>query len=73
MFEPNIDEKGRRVRAIGGVVALVIFAILLVVPGNWSTLRIVAAVIVLVIGLFMLYEAKRKWCALRACGIKTRL
>lgn len=65
-FSPNLERKGRIVRALGGVVLLVGGVIL------WrSTLW--AAIVMFACGGFMLFEAFRGWCLLRACGIKTKL
>jgi hypothetical protein len=33
----------------------------------------VLAVVFALVGLFTLFEALKGWCAVRACGIKTRL
>lgn len=62
----NINPKGRLLR---GIIAL----LLLVGAGfgfsaaRWLGLVLAAS------GAFVLFEALRGWCALRACGIKTRL
>jgi len=62
----NIDNNGRRVRAVGalllggGALAL------------WSITKIGS--LVLAAGtLFVAFEAARGWCAFRACGVKTPL
>jgi hypothetical protein len=65
-FTPNLEIKGRIVRGFIAVVVLLTatvafpFSMLLSLP--------LAA-----IGLFVLFEAFSGWCALRACGIRTRL
>ncbi len=74
MLTPNIDEKGRRARARGGWIFLsmaLITAALLPRPWTWSTGALPVGLAFA--GLFMLFEARRSWCALRACGIKTPL
>ncbi len=65
-FSPNIDRRGRIVRAVWGV-ALILAGVLLWRRSNWVCLALVAA------GGFGLYEAFRGWCLMRACGIKTKL
>jgi len=66
LFSPNIGNKGRLVR---GLAALV----LLVGAGFGFTLSWCIGVALLASGLFVLFESLRGWCALRACGIKTKL
>lgn len=63
---PNIDAKGRKVRAILGSLALLAG----VVVGFWN-LRVGLALAGG--GVFMLFEASRGWCVVRACGIKTKI
>ena len=63
---PNINARGRMVRAVYGGVMIAIGVLAL----NWS---IVAGVVLLALGGLGLLEALRGWCVLRACGIKTRL
>lgn len=62
----NIETKGRVVR---GLAALVL---LLTAIGCFQ-LSIFLSLILLVSGLFVLFEALRGWCALRACGVKTKM
>lgn len=65
-FASNIGQPGRIARAVlGGI--LVIGGISLAWVTWW------ACVIVLIAGVFTLFEAARGWCLLRACGIKTRM
>ena len=65
-FSPNIDGKGRVMRAL--------MALVLLVGGGFACLYSVPLGIVLLIaGLFGVFEAARSWCFLRACGIRTRL
>jgi hypothetical protein len=64
-FSPNISNQGRLIR---GVIALLLFlaAGFGFTTSPWLGLALVAS------GGFVLFEALRGWCALRACGIKTR-
>lgn len=65
-LRPNITTTGRAVRAAIGLACL---------ARAWATFDsgwMRSAVWVLV-GLFVLYEAKRGWCLGRACGLKTPL
>ncbi|MCA1659347.1 MAG: S8 family peptidase, partial [Verrucomicrobiaceae bacterium] len=65
-FAPNIETAGRAARAAIAL-ALLLGAVLLrdEVPWLATTLLVAAA--------FTFFEAARGWCALRACGFKTRL
>ena len=65
-FRPNLEKPGRLVRGIGGV---------LFVAGGLALCgrSLPGAVILIIGGGFMLFEAVRGWCVMRACGIKTRL
>lgn len=65
-FKRNIDNRGRLVR---GVIS---FALFLSAAFIFQT-SIIAAVALIAAGIFVLFEALRGWCALRACGIKTKL
>lgn len=68
----NIDQKGANVRRVWGImnlVAAVVLAGLAWWAGIWW-LWIVVGVCVAG-GLFALYEAKNKWCVMRAMGVKT--
>jgi hypothetical protein len=70
----NIDALGKRARLLGGIVGVVIAAIvagLAFVTGIWW-LWIVAAGLALGGG-FAIFEARAGWCALRAMGFKTRI
>lgn len=62
---PNIGSTGRLIRASG---ALVLLAGALVALGSHTVL----GVVLLVSSAFVFFEAFRGWCALRACGIKTK-
>ena len=66
LFQRNIGNKGRIVRAVLalGLFIGAVFA--------FETSKVLA-VILIASGAFVLFEALRGWCALRACGIKTKL
>jgi hypothetical protein len=65
-FLPNLETRGRLVRGIGGS---------LFVTGGVALcgVNLLVAVILIISGGFMLFEAVRGWCVMRACGIKTKL
>ena len=65
-FSRNLEKKGRVVRGIG---ALFLF----VGAGFGFAISIWLGLALALLGAFVLFEALRGWCALRACGIKTRL
>ena len=65
-FTRNIETKGRIVRGLAGVVLLVTA----IVTFRFSVL---AGLLLLVSGSFVLFEALRGWCALRACGVRTKV
>ena len=64
-FSPNIDPRGRRIRGIMGGVLLL---------AGLTTIFLVWWVGLILLGsaAFVLFEAMRGWCGLRACGIKTK-
>jgi len=66
IFSRNIDNKGRLVR---GLMALALF----VGAGFGFTVSVWLGLGLLVSGLFVAFEALRGWCALRACGIRTKV
>ena len=66
IFPRNLDARGRLVRGLGAVA-------LLVGAGFGFFQSIGLGVLLAAAGLFVLFEAVRGWCLLRACGIKTRL
>ena len=66
LFAPNIDNRGRLVRGIIGIVLLV-GGLVAVFFLWWLGLILLAS------AAFVLFEAIRGWCGLRACGIKTKL
>ena len=62
---PNIGNQGRLFRGFGAV-GLFVGAGLSWHMSTWLSGALAAS------GLFVLFEALRGWCAVRACGIKTR-
>lgn len=65
-FAPNIERNGRLARGITGMV-LLIGGIGGVFFTWWLGLILLAS------AGFVLFEALRGWCFMRACGIKTKL
>lgn len=65
-FSPNISRLGRMIRAAGGA-ALVIGGVIAGWYNPWICVAMVTG------GGFMLFEASRGWCLMRACGVKTKL
>ena len=71
-MKPNIGRAGRIARAISGTlcvlggVACMVFSWPEAVLWRW-----VLAVLLIGFGVFQWYEAKRRWCVVRACGIRT--
>jgi hypothetical protein len=72
MMQCNIDDRGAKYRRLWGMTNLVIAALaaLLALWSNLWWVWIIAAV-ALVAGTLGLYEAKKKWCVMRALGVKT--
>lgn len=70
---PNIDQRGRQVRAAAGICCLIAGAGVLIVVRSGPTWMIVAGGLLIGAGAFMVFEAVRGWCLLRACGIRTRV
>jgi hypothetical protein len=65
-FSRNLDNRGRLVRGVGGGL-FVLGGVIACQSNTWL------GVILIMSGGFMLFEAVRGWCVMRACGIKTRL
>jgi len=65
-FTPNIGFKGRVFRGLSAVAFFV---------AAWFAFRVSIwlSMLLVVCGVFGVFEALRGWCALRACGIKTKL
>ena len=64
-FARNIDNRGRLVRGLGALA-------LMVGAGFGFTVSWWLGGVLLASGVFVAFEAARGWCALRACGIKTK-
>jgi hypothetical protein len=70
----NIDERGARFRRVWGIMNVMV-AVVLAGLAWWSGiwwLWIVAGACALGGG-FAIFEAQKKWCALRAMGVKTSI
>jgi len=65
LFRPNLERKGRFIRALIGLVLAVSAAFV------WSHSHAAGAFLGIA-SAFVAFEAARGWCALRACGVKTR-
>jgi len=65
-FQPNLETRGRLVRGGGGIAFVAGGAAL-------CGVNLAVSVILILSGGFMLFEAVRGWCVMRACGIKTKL
>jgi hypothetical protein len=65
-FQPNIGNKGRVARGLCGVALC---------AGAWFALDLSVwlALVLGACGSFVLFEALRGWCVLRACRIRTKL
>ena len=61
-FAPNIEKRGRVVR---GVAALVLLGVAYLSHTVWLSGILTG------VGMFVLFEALRGWCVLRACNMKT--
>lgn len=64
-FSRNIDNKGRFIRGLGALT-------LLGGAGLGFTVSVWLGIALAASGIFVAFEAVRGWCALRACGIKTK-
>jgi hypothetical protein len=64
-FVPNIEKKGRIIRALTAMALL---------GGGFATLFFnwILSLVLFVSGVFVLFEALRGWCVMRACGVKTK-
>lgn len=64
-LRPNIDSKGRLIRAAGALAMGVGAAI------TWPHSR-AAGIALAASSAFVAFEAARGWCVARACGVKTK-
>ena len=72
----NIDAKGKAVRLICGMIALVVGAVLVALAQFGlvhGAIWVYIAIALIIVGIFCLVEGWAGWCALRAMGVKTRL
>ena len=71
-MKPNIDRNGRIARAISGLlcIAFAVTVSLIAWPES-QTFRWVLGLAGAAAGGFQLFEAKRGWCIMRACGVRT--
>ena len=65
-FSRNFSNTGRLVRALGALA-------LLLGAGFGFFVSVWLGAVLAVSGVFVLFEALRGWCVLRACGLRTRL
>jgi membrane-bound ClpP family serine protease len=65
-FRPNIKRNGRIARGVIGTICLIAGIITAGDISLWGLILVVA-------GLFAIFEAMRGWCLARACGIKTKI
>jgi hypothetical protein len=65
-FRPNISHRGRLARGVIGALCLVAG---IVIAGDFS----LWGLILVVAGLFAIFEAMTRWCLVRACGLKTKV
>ena len=76
-LECNIDSKGRAMRMVAGILAILGGAVtyfiltldIIPVPESIGTLGVLAMVFG---GAFAIFEAKAGWCVVRALGFRTR-
>lgn len=64
-FHPNLGHHGRLARGVIGALCLIAG---IIVAGDYT----LWGLILVVAGLFAIFESIRGWCLLRACGIKTK-
>lgn len=64
VFRPNLDTRGRLIRA--GMSAIAVCGALAVRSHPLLAILLFAS------ATFLLFEALRGWCALRACGVRTK-
>jgi membrane-bound ClpP family serine protease len=65
-FQPNISHRGRMARGVIGALCLVAG---IVVAGDFS----LWGLILVVAGLFAIFEAVTRWCLVRACGLRAKV
>jgi membrane-bound ClpP family serine protease len=65
-FRPNITRSGRIARGVIGTICLIAG----IITVDFS---LAVGLILVVAGLFAIFESVRGWCLARACGIKTKI
>ena len=69
----NIDAKGKAIRLVYGIVLAVVGVVLIFTwaraGGGWVAWTV--SFVVVLSGLFAIYEARTGWCVMRAMGFKT--
>jgi membrane-bound ClpP family serine protease len=65
-FRPNIRKQGRIARGVIGALCLVAGIVVAGDVSLWGLILVIA-------GLFAIYEALSGWCLARACGIRTKI
>ncbi len=65
-FRPNLKRQGRIARGVIGSFCLVAGIIVAGDVSLWGLILVVA-------GLFAIYEALSGWCLARACGVRTKI
>ena len=64
-LRPNLDTKGRVIRGIGALILGIASGL------TWSH-SLTGGIALAASAVFVAFEAARGWCALRACGVKTK-
>ena len=65
-FSPNINHRGRIARGVIGCLCLTAG----IITVDFS---LPVGLVLVVAGLFAMFEAVQGWCVARACGIKTKI
>ncbi len=71
-MHPNIDRKGRIARAITGSLCIAFGIVCWLI--DWPEAvgyRWIVSLVAVAAGGFQLFEARKSWCIMRACGVKT--
>jgi len=71
-MRPNIARNGRIARAITGSLCIALGVVVWLIgwPESFA-FRCLLSVVSVAAGGFQLFEARRGWCIMRACGFKT--
>jgi hypothetical protein len=69
----NIDSRGRAIRRNSGIVCCALGSVLIAGTfwGRFFWLFLSMGIVLILAGIFQIYESRKSWCALRAMGIKT--